>query len=283
MKKFLKVFIVVLLVLGVIGGTCYFFFVNLRKRNMTTSSIAAYLESESKLDFNSDLSVVRGIMNGNKGDDRFDLIVTTNNRLDSIMSVVASYYVDNNTQVVGKNITKTFNATKGAKIQLQAMMDEYVLKSSNSSYFDKALGANDLYLQACTYLLNYARTINLIQNTLQVNRNSNVKFNLFDAYTYVVLNTFDKTNIEQLRTAPLKVTSPASINVMNNYIKFDGYTIKLANPTSSAANNFDEYYSKCDRNNFAVYLASNIQTVSTENQETNEKMATFYLKSIFGI
>lgn len=283
MKKFLKVFIVVLLVLGVIGGTCYFFFVNMRKRNTTTSSIAAYLESESKLDFNSDLNVVNSIMNGNKGDDRFGLIVTTNNRLDSIMAVVSSYYVSNNTQVVGKNIVKAFNATKGAKIQLQMMMDEYILKSRNSSFFDKSLGANDMYLQACTYLLNYAQSINLIQNTLQVNRNSNVKFNLFDVYTHVVLETFNQTNIEQLRTAPLKVVSAASIKVMNNNLQFDGYSLKLKNPTSGVANNFDKYYSVCDSNEFARNLSSNVQTVTSAEQTSNEKIATFYLKSIFGI
>jgi len=283
MKKFLKVFIVVLLVLGVIGGTCYFFFVNLRKRNMTTGSIAEYLESESKINFNSDLNVVKGIMNGNKGDSRFDLIVTTNSKLDSIMSVVSSYYVENNTKVVGKNIVKAYNATKGSKIQLQLMMDEYILKSGNSSYFDKALGANDMYLQACTYLMNYAQSINLIQNTLQVNRNSNVKFNLYDAYTHVVLQTFNKTNIDQLRTAPLKVVSAASINIMNSNMQFDGYTLKLSNPTSNVANDFDKYYSICNKSEFALNLSENVQSVTTVEQTTNEKVATFYLKSLFGI
>ena len=131
MKKFLKVFIIVLLVLGVIGGTCYFFFINMRKKNVTISPIAEYLESESKLNFNSDLNVVSGIMSSNHGDDRFELIVTTNNRLDSIMAVVASYYIESNTQVMGKFIYKMFNSTKGSKIQLQSMMDEYVLKSKN--------------------------------------------------------------------------------------------------------------------------------------------------------
>ena len=131
--------------------------------------------------------------------------------------------------------------------------------------------------------MNYAQTINLVQNTLQVNRNSNVKFNLIDAYTHVVLQTFNKTNIEQLRTAPLKVNSDASIKLMNAKMLFDGYSLKLSNPNSSVANNFDEYYSRCDRSSFALNLSANVQMVTTAEQETNEKIATYYLKSFFGV
>ncbi len=283
MKKFIKVAIIVLLVLGVIGVTCYFFFSNLKKKNTTTSSIAAYLASDGKQTFNEDLQTVNGIVKSNGGDSRFDLIVKTSANLDSIMSVVASYYVENNTQIVGNDIAKAFNKAKDSQQRLQFMLDEYILKSSNSSYFNKSMGANDMYLQSCNYLLDFSKAINLAQGTINVNRNSNVKFHLFETYTNVVANTFNETNIEQLRTAPLIVDNASSINIMNSKMVFEGFVLKLSNSTSNVANNFDKYYSNCDKISFAKNLAINVQTVNTADQPSNEKTATFYLKSVFGM
>jgi len=62
MKKFLKVFIIVLLVLAVIGGTVFFFFRKLEKENSNTGSIVAMLESESVINLRDDLVIVSNKM-----------------------------------------------------------------------------------------------------------------------------------------------------------------------------------------------------------------------------
>ena len=283
MKKFLKIFIVMLLVLGVIGGTCYFFFLDLKKKNSTTPSVAEYLASVNKSTFDADLIRVKSIMNDNSNDKRFDLIVVTSGKLDNMMASVSSYYVSSNTQINNKEIFNSFNDVKSSRALLQNMMNEYQRKSENSTYFDKTLGANDMYLQACNYLMSYAQLIRLVQESLSVNRNSCVKFNLFDVYTNVVAQTFSKTNIDQLRTAPLVVDNDANLDIMNRNIDFDGLSLKLTNPASSIANNFDKYYSQCSKADFALNLSSNVAIVNNANQSTNEKIATYYLKAILGL
>ena len=105
MKKFIKVFIIVLLVIGVIGGTCFFFFRKHKDKNSKTESIVSMLQSESKIKFDEDLSLITGYMkDSNSADTRLDLIINTSGKLDDILSVLSSYYVSANTQIKNEEI-----------------------------------------------------------------------------------------------------------------------------------------------------------------------------------
>ena len=54
MKKFLKVFIIVLLVLAAVGGTCVLFFRNIKNKKGEAMCISEALDLEDSLEFRND-------------------------------------------------------------------------------------------------------------------------------------------------------------------------------------------------------------------------------------
>lgn len=278
MKKFLKIFIIVLLVGSVIGGTCYFFFRNLEKNNHTTSSIASYLMSEEKQNFNNSLYEMHNLANSDSTDSRLALIAETNFQLDDMMMVVCSFYVENNTKINDKEISNSFNQLKSSQTLLMAMVNEYKIKST-SNYFDRHVGANDYYKQACSYLMQYASFVNLVSENINViNKSVDVRFSMINLYSNVVINTFKSTKEMSNR---VDVTNKDNINWINLNVVFENSCLDVTNAYSSNANNFIKFYSACNKSEFASNLKSNITTASKPNQSsTAEQSASYYLKEL---
>ena len=108
MKKFLKVFIVVLLVLAVIAITCFFFFKNYKEKKLVSQPIIEILDSESKADFDVQLKKTAIYLNADEPDSRLQAIISTSENLDEILYELSSYYVSSNTLVNDKEIVKSF-------------------------------------------------------------------------------------------------------------------------------------------------------------------------------
>lgn len=280
MKKFLKVFIIVLLVVSSIGTTCYLFFKNMKENNNTTESIAGILYSESKYDFNSSLLTMASYVNSDDTDNRLNLIIETNETLDEIVEVLATYHIANNTKINNEKIAKALDRLNGSKQLLGLMIDEYNIKQT-SSYFDRHLGANDFYKQACNYLINYARFANYINANINVNKNCDLKFSMIDVYTNVVMSTFNNTKEDNQRVV---VYSTANINLINNIFNLDYSFIETeVDPFDISINYFIQAYYNCNKTEFAKNLSSNVSVVSSATQDSKEKVATYYFKQIFKI
>lgn len=280
MKKFLKVFIIVLLVVAAIAGTCYFFFKNLKEKNNTTSSISEYLYSDSKSEFNLELQSIGSLVNSDGTDSRIDLLIKTNANLDSIVEILASYYVPTDTKINNERIAKSFNEVVASRNLLSSMMSEYKIKK-DSEYFNRHIGANDFYKQTCSYFVEYAKFANYLNSNLSLNKSSDIKFSMFEIYCNVVIDTFAKTTVTSSKVV---ISNSVNINKINGIFKLqNSYIVTKVNPFDKLINTFNNAYYDCNKMEFASNIASNIATVNGSNQPTNEKVATYYFKQIFGV
>ena len=286
MKKFLKVFIIVLLVLGVIGVTCYFFFKKVEEKNNTTEPLATMLYSESKQNFNQSLIDMNSLVKEGSTDNRLDLIVRTNNNLDNVVKVLSSYYVAQNTQINDAQISKALNRVNSSRSLLNSMIKEYNLKvtSTSSAYFNRHTGANDFYKQACVYLINYATFANLLNSSLNVDRVSDLRFNMFEVYCNVVINAFSETNAATVGSNGLVViTNSNNINIMNAHFVINNlHIVTNVHTFEHTIITFNEFYNMSNKVAFANDLSVNVNNVSTASG-TNEEIATYYFKLIYGI
>ena len=281
MKKFLKVFIIVILVLAVIGGTSYFFFMKLEKDNKKTGSIVAMLESESKMKYDDNLLNLHQLVNSDGTDNRIELLIETNQNLDRILFELSTYYVETETSINNKEINNKLRSVKSTGSLLNRMMTEYSIKK-DSLYFNRHIGANDFYNKSCDYLVEYAELIKLISSNIKnVNKTSDLKFNMFDIYSNIVINTFNKTKEDNNK---VEVEFVENIDKFHEIFEIENSFIKTnVNQFSSKINEFNEYYSKSNKKLFALDFAINIRSVNSSAQNTNEENATYILKLIFGI
>ena len=279
MKKFLKVFIIVLLVIASVAGTCYFFFKNLKEKDNTTASFAEMIYSESYKTFKNDLVKTASYVNSDKTDSRLDLIIETQMNLDEILTVLSSYHIDTDAKINNERISKAAKQLNSSKSLLQSMMREYSIKK-DSTYFDRHLGANDLYKQSCNYLIAYARLLNYINMDLELNKNVDLKFTMFDIYCNVVSTSFNSTKEASSRVV---IENASNINKINDIFELDNSIIVTAvNPFASVINEFNDCYYSCNKTEFAENLSANILTANS-NQGTAEQVATYYFKQIFGV
>ena len=281
MKKFLKVSIIVVLVVAVILGTCYFFFSRYKRKSNTTPSIVDMLQSEAVVKFKDDLAQVNSVItNSEAADTRIALVIEANNKLDQIIYTLSSYYISSNTQITNADIAHSLNAIVSSRNLLNRMMQEYMLKKESAS-FNKHVGANDLYVQACSYLVQSARFANLINQSLVINKEADVRFAMFEIYCNVVINTYSSSNLVTLNRR-IMVNDYSNMAKMNSLLNIENLNL-INNQYSIDNNNFIKYYNICAKDVFAKTLATNIQNVSDAEQDTNEKIATYYFKQIYGI
>ena len=283
MKKFLKVFIVVVMVLGVIGGTCFFFFRNHKEKMNTTEPLIDYFNSKGSVEFKEEMFSMSEIVNSDGKDNRLNLIIETNNKMDSIVNVLISYYINSNTQINNEEISKALNNVKSSRSLLLDMMNEYEIKST-SIYFNRHLGANDFYIQASNYLIQYANLVKLINNNVSVDKNVDAKFNLFEIYSNIVIETFSYINYQESLTSKVVVSNVSSISILNNRLIIVNSIVQTTGGLfSKYINDFNKYYNMCDKTQFVSKLAENIGSVNSAEQNSNEKIATYYFKVIMGL
>ena len=193
MKKFLKVFIIVLLVLGAVCGTTFIFFRNYKNENNTTASICELLQSEKKMGFNDALETTSDIVDSDGTDKRMNLIVETNNMLDEIVFDLSAYHIKAQTKIKDKALTKSLNQLNESRTLLANMLEEFNIKK-DSAFYDRHLGLNDLYQQSCVYLSNYASFANILNKITDVEKSSDIKFATFEVYANVVKRAFSNIN-----------------------------------------------------------------------------------------
>ncbi len=283
MKKFFKVFVIVVLVIGVIVGTCFFFFRKHEVKKNTTESLVNYFNSESSIKFRENINKMSQIVNSDGTDNRLSLIIETNNKLDTINNDLISYYIEADTKIYDEEISRAVSIVKSSKSTLSSMMKEYEIKST-SKYFDRHLGANDFYMKASSYLTQYAKLVKLINNDVSADKNADVKFNLYEVYSNVVIETFSYINSEDSTTKKVVVGNISNIVILNSRLVIVNSIVQTSSELYSKNNNeFNKYYEKCNKAEFASKLAENIGVVKNAEQDSNEKIATYYFKVIMGL
>lgn len=286
MKKVLnvvKVLLIISLVAGAIGGTCYFFYNYVLLNADAFNSFSTLIYGSQTTEFNAKLYEVRGYT-----DDRFDLIINTNEKLKE-MAVNLNYHLVNaedfdlDERLIEEQIDKVLENQDTA----YNMMEEYLIKV-DSDFFNRETGANDLYNQMSRYFVTFSdmiSTINSELNKTDIIKNADVKFSIIEVYSNVCIDTFSNlvTDASGLR----RVEDSENIDLVNRAINFKNGFISSSNANANFSyltNNFIQNYEECDKEAFASNLAQNVsQVVSISDSSTSLVKATYYFKGVLGI
>ena len=283
MKKILKALIIFLVVVLSIGGTCFIFFKNYKRKEAESASLATCINNMDKLD----LDIV-------DYDGKFEEFKKTNKNLEDSMFALSVYFIEDEFIIQDDDVISKIKSVNNSISLASEMISEYKIKSEfvnsdDKSYFDKELGRNDLYNAMCDYIVEYATLVSMINTDLEyknINKQADVKFEMIDLYCRVAINTFSEKETNEV-TGITKLKDMANINVVNNnfclatsYLTHSNLTLK----NSSYNNLFIRYYSACDKADFAKNLNQNVASVTEVNQQsTNVQLATYYFKKICGI
>jgi len=211
---------------------------------------------------------------------RLKEVITTNDNLNSIIYVLSTYFVESGTEINNKDISNQLKQVNASRNLLNRMIDEYILKTSNSALFDVKTGANTLYVQACDYITQLASFANKINAHIRLgDKSSDFKFNMFEIYSNVAINVFKDVNKE---STLFKVEYEENITKINGIFKIENSQIVAKNLFASYTNEFNRYYANSNPTVFARDFELNMRSVDSAEETTNEEIATYYLKQIFG-
>ena len=273
MKKFWKILIITVLVLGTIAGTCWIFYSKFKKERESYTLALSYLHSSDRVEFNAmvkDASDVSGVS-------RFGYMVTTLNKLDEINSILTPYLKQNGSKVDSNKIYSHHKAFVGMQSEIKDMIREYTKKSQNpeNQTFNKNTGANPVYKALSSYMINYSEYLFVISGELQnaFNRKADTKFYTMEIYLNVVIYTFSNLNEQE---GSLQIQHPENLLRANENLKFSNNSVSYF---STDAVMFRETYLKCDMKKFAENFATNLGTALAVNGNA-ENDAMFYLKNM---
>lgn len=291
MKKFFKILIIILIVLATACLTIFLFFKNYKKPEDVSASLLGYLDSQSKVNFDEDLKSINETLK-QVGDLRLEVILKTSTNLDDCLETLTTYYVSNKAEFDDEKIIKQIKSVQSLKHLCGLMMDEYEIKTT-SQYFNKKIGANDLYQTMSNYIVSYSNLVRLINDEIDnLNKNSDVKFTMIEIYTDIAISTFSALDKQYGSLSIIKDSS--NINEINKIFKMEHSQILLpSNKTFiKQTNNFIESYKECDKESFAKSFAANLSVVTIQQDDltanqiatyNSEQIATFWLEFIYGV
>ena len=284
MKKFLKalrIILIILLVGGVIAGTCLIFFKNLKKSEEPIAFVD-FVHSEEKAEFDDGLRNINAILVTKYNDQRLSWANVTMSNLDKIVDTLSSYIIQDGNRVTDSKIVKSLGKLKDYRDQAQDMIDEYIVKIV---YHPTSLGFNDLYEQLCEYIEEYSTMVIALDNyvvDLGVNKASDLKFNMIDVYARIAKSTFADVDIVDGQLS--KVSNPVNMDKINSIFRLDyGYMLNTSVSFSKYVNEFDMYYSMCDKPSFAKNFVANLASVgsSIQNDSSDEIKATYFFEKLY--
>lgn len=292
MKKYIKFIIIALLVIAAVTVTCFLFFYNYNKNKQTEVSLTNVYQSEDRITFNKNFtSTVTTIINSDHTDYRFDLIEDTINNLDNSMQFISSYFVENDFVIISSDLANLAEAVNASVSLANSMMNEISIKAfirnddgdivGNNTFYNRHLGANDLYKCTSKLLVNYANLIKEVQNHLEFNTDVDVRFSVIELYSDVVINTF--ANLKENATLE-EISDSSNINLMNACLNWNGYEL-VTNTSMFSADNYEfiKYYNLSNKTELAKNLNNIYANINGVVNPTDEQYAVIYFKEVFGI
>ena len=278
MKKFLKCILIVVLVVASVGGTAYLFYKNLKPEADYLTSLNEYTNNSSNVKFSNNL---QGVVEKTQSvaDNRFDLLLTTNNKLNQCLDCLSPYYiVYKNYDIDKKAINKQFSNVKSLQAQAINVMDAYLTKITAQG--ELSSGANPSYEAICAYFVNYANFINLINSQISkmgVDRTADLKFSAIEVYCNVCANTFNSISKQSV-----EIINVYAISQLNVCVKFKDSFLDLTNDFSYLNNLFVKIYDSCNKNEFALHFML-YYTQGEQDSSSKEMQAGYYFKTVFGV
>lgn len=287
MKKAIKIIVIVLLVVAAVATTCFLFFRNYKKEQSKKVSLLSFSVSEEKVKMHAELAETINIINSDGTDERFEALKTTLANLDSSYRVLATYYLDTDFIVDNENIAKSIKTLNSVVSKTISVMNEYQIKAEHTApdgnkYFNRHVGANDLFSTLASFSVEYANLIKLVNSGItDVNKNADAKFAIINVYADVTINTY--SNVETKNSLSL-VKTEDNIKWLNSNFKLDHlYLETQADAFTVVTNKFIRSYEDCNTELFASDLSKNINSVTEiKDGMTKEEVATYYFKEVMG-
>ena len=220
-KKILKWFIIIVLVVGSVSATVFIFFKKYNENKVKEVDLISVLNSNGKTEFDEGLDSVLFAIGNSEKPTWFDDAVLVGENLDKSLEILSRYYIDSNGIVKVAEIDKTYSSMITTRNTLTGMFDEYAIKST-SEYFPILLGGNDIFVAYSNYLVKYAKFVKAINEDLMnkdsFNSVSDIKFSMIDLYSRIVVDSFSKLTKEgDLAVAGNKI----NLDKIHSYFKFD--------------------------------------------------------------
>lgn len=285
MKNIFKVILILVLVGGAIAGTCFVFFKNYKEVFVPKTDLTDVVYDVSKEKFNTGLDEVNVLMNENETDARLNAVISTYKELDEIWLSLISYYAESDFSLQDKNFNAKFNTVISTRSLINSMVSEYKIKSQ-STWFNRVLGANDLFETSANYLVEYSKLIKELNLLLDANANINksvdVKFSMINLYADVVTDIFSKVEADENSVKFIK--NFKNLDKLNAYYEMENSQIVNGKVYTNDALQFIENYSKCDQTTFAKNFAANMEANTTLTAESTVLQKAFYFyKQIYGL
>lgn len=284
MKKFLKIFTIIVLVGLSIGGTCYFFYSNLVKQQDAYVRINTFLYSAEKSSVDTNLEIVNGyapdkLVVALETADKLNMITET---LNTYMIMSLDYDLDNNA------IIERLESTIDKRANLFADTEEFIIKTHNQ-FFDPYMAINDVLKSLSNYIVRYAEMVKYMNQEIEshfvVNNNADIKFDIIELYCLTAIDSF--ANLED--NAGAITIDEANITLLNNHFELKNGVVvtnsdQVGKDFSQYNNAFISSYDSVDKTTFASELSDNISAVNEiTDSSTYVEEASFYLKKILGI
>lgn len=292
MKKYIKFLIIALSVIAAVTLTCYIFFKNLNKVKETEVSLIEFSQGETKEKFNNNLTNTIAVINSDSSDTRFENVINSMEVLDGAMNSLSSYYINTNGVVKSKEVANALDLVKGSISLANSMISEYNIKAfirnedgeivGDNTYFNRHLGANDLYKCVSGYIINYAKLVKAVNNDLTgINKSVDIKFSVIELYADVAINTF--SDIETKAGNRLEIKDANAIQLFNNSITWNGIQLQTRNIISDSNTNFINYYAISNKAELAKNFYTIYLNISTVVEPTNEQYVVKCFKEVFGL
>ena len=184
MKKFLKTLFVVILILGSVAGTTYFFFSHLAPKNNYFVDISSFVTGANSTEFNAKLEEVTRHSDTAEfeGKKRFGTIVEVNKNLNNSLLALDDYMIlAEEYDFDYSSISNEYLSVVSAHNKTYSVMDEYLTKLQGD--LDEVYGANDVFVSFSNYIVKYSKFLNALNSqikTFKINKDADLKFSLIE-------------------------------------------------------------------------------------------------------
>lgn len=274
MKRFFKNLVILILVLGAVGGTAWFFYSQLTKERDCYAATLNYQESGWNKEFIAGVN----LMNQKSGANRFGLLCNANAELEKIHTLLIPYLSKaENSKVDSNKICSELEKLMDIQVELTDMVDEYIYKADKSQTFNKSTGGNPVYKEFADYISKYAKYLKVVNSEIGkiVNQNNDSKFYVIEIYLSIVENTFANVDVN---------SEVYVISNELNILKADLILPLIGNYNMNFSANstaFVKSYQKCGKKTLVENFSA-LWDNSYETSDTNLKTVVSSLKGMVG-